>query len=204
MTDHLIIGIDLTNRKIHIRLLSSDGGMLERAEVPTTMIAMRHRFGAWPLAIAIEGDGASLRKLMRDGRLSSTEVLELIPQVCEALQSAHARSLVHRDIKPESILVDRDGRVSIADFGLARLQGLEPDGLGLSMSHWAFGSIYNMAPEQIRSAGGTDHTSNPLSLGLNVHVMLMSELHLGRFSYEAPFNNLHSGGPEALFAGRRP
>ena len=65
-------------------------------------------------------DGVNLRQLMQTGRISSREALAIVPQICDALQFAHDRGIVHRDIKPENILLDRLGRVKVADFGLAR------------------------------------------------------------------------------------
>src|SRR5208337_4580454 len=61
-------------------------------------------------------DGVNLRELERTGKLSPREALQIVPQICEALQFAHDEGIVHRDIKPENILVDKKGRVKIADF----------------------------------------------------------------------------------------
>ena len=68
-------------------------------------------------------DGVSLGRLMRGGRVSPREALGIVPQLCDALQYAHDQGIVHRDIKPENILLDRQGRVKVADFGLAKLLG---------------------------------------------------------------------------------
>jgi len=68
-------------------------------------------------------DGVSLRQLMNTGRVSPREALAIVPQICDALQYAHDHGIVHRDIKPENILLDRQGRVKVADFGLAKLVG---------------------------------------------------------------------------------
>ncbi len=126
-------------------------------------------------------DGASLRDLMRDGRLTAKEALELIPQVCEALQTAHALGVIHRDIKPENILVDGEGRVRIADFGLAKLNDAEPTGFGLTQTNQTFGTLHYMAPEQMRGAGTVDHRADLYSLGVVLYEMLTGELPLGRF-----------------------
>src|ERR1039458_4484976 len=68
-------------------------------------------------------DGVSLRQLLNAGRVSPREALAIVPQICDALQYAHDQGIVHRDIKPENILLDRRGRVKVADFGLAKLVG---------------------------------------------------------------------------------
>lgn len=126
-------------------------------------------------------DGASLRDLMVGGRLTAKEVLELIPQACEALQTAHGLGVIHRDIKPENILVDAEGRVRIADFGLAKINDAEPTGFGLTHTHQTFGTLHYMAPEQMRGAGNVDHRADLYSLGVVLYEMLTGELPLGRF-----------------------
>ena len=79
-------------------------------------------------------DGVNLRQLMELGRLSPQEALRITPTLCEALQYAHEKGVVHRDIKPENVLVDVDGRVKIADFGMAKLAGKENDRIALTRS----------------------------------------------------------------------
>src|SRR6185295_4274018 len=69
-------------------------------------------------------DGVNLRQLLQGGRIAPREALAIVPQICDALQYAHDQGIVHRDIKPENLLLDRRGRVKVADFGLARLMGL--------------------------------------------------------------------------------
>src|ERR1039457_4322733 len=66
-------------------------------------------------------DGVNLRQLLHAGRIAPREALAFVPQICDALQFAHDQGIVHRDIKPENILLDRRGRVKVADFGLAKL-----------------------------------------------------------------------------------
>src|SRR5207249_9360186 len=68
-------------------------------------------------------DGVSLRQLLQTERVAPREALAIVPQICDALQYAHDQGIVHRDIKPENILLDRMGRVKVADFGVARLMG---------------------------------------------------------------------------------
>src|SRR5208282_5132716 len=70
-------------------------------------------------------DGVNLRQLLAGGRISAREALAIVPQICDALQFAHDQGIVHRDIKPENILLDRRGRVKVADFGLAKLVGTD-------------------------------------------------------------------------------
>ena len=69
-------------------------------------------------------DGVNLRDLLRDGKLEAKQALAIVPPICDALQYAHDKGIVHRDIKPENLLLDREGRIKIADFGIAKL--IEP------------------------------------------------------------------------------
>ncbi len=126
-------------------------------------------------------DGVNLRELERAGRLSPREALAIVPQICEALQFAHDHGIVHRDIKPENILLDSQGRVKIADFGLAKLMRPEPGGVALTMTQQAMGTPQYMAPEQVEKPEHVDHRADIYSLGVVFYEMLTGELPLGRF-----------------------
>jgi len=126
-------------------------------------------------------DGTTLRQMERAGRLSPRQALALIPALCDALQYAHDEGVVHRDIKPENVLVDRRGRVKIADFGLARILDLE-SGLGrLTGVGEVMGTPHYMAPEQIEHPLEVDHRADIYALGVVLYEMLTGELPLGRF-----------------------
>jgi len=127
-------------------------------------------------------DGVNLRQLQRAGRLSPRETLAIVPQICEALQFAHDRGVVHRDIKPENILLDAQGRVKIADFGLAKLMRPEAGGADLTLTRQAMGTPQYMAPEQVEKPQSVDHRADIYSLGVVFYEMLTGELPLGRFA----------------------
>ena len=126
-------------------------------------------------------DGANLRALIQDGTFDATEALAIIPQICDALQYAHDEGVVHRDIKPENILVDRSGRVKIADFGLAKLARQSPDDFTLTATHQVMGTPRYMAPEQMDSAHQVDHRADIYSLGVVFYEMLTGEIPAGHF-----------------------
>ena len=127
-------------------------------------------------------DGLNLRQLLAAQRLSPKEALAIIPQICEALQYAHDRGVVHRDIKPENLLIDKSGRVKIADFGLAKLLGAEPPEQRLTEARDVMGTPHYMAPEQIERPQTVDHRADIYSLGVVFYEMLTGELPLGRFA----------------------
>jgi serine/threonine protein kinase len=127
-------------------------------------------------------DGKNVRELLHGGALTPAQALGIIPQVCDALQYAHDEGVVHRDIKPENILVDRKGRVKIADFGLAKLIGLTPTYLTLTGTHEVMGTLHYMAPEQMTRSHTVDHRADIYSLGVVFYEMLTGELPLGRFA----------------------
>lgn len=115
-------------------------------------------------------DGSTLRDyLFERGSLSVDEVLRYITPVVSALGAAHAIGIIHRDIKPENILISKDGRVKIADFGLAR--GAQ---LGATMtveSSVVLGSVSYLSPEQVQR-GISDARSDIYSLGIVLFELL--------------------------------
>ncbi len=126
-------------------------------------------------------DGVNIRALIRDGNLQPEEVLKIVPQICEALQFAHDEGIVHRDIKPENILIDKKGRVKIADFGLAKLLGQGTEDLSLTGTGQVMGTLGYMAPEQMQQSHSVDHRADIYSLGVVLYEMLTGQLPFGRF-----------------------
>ena len=126
-------------------------------------------------------DGVNLRQAMRAGRFTPQQALAIVPGICDALQYAHEQGVWHRDIKPENILLDRDGKVKIADFGIARIVGNPQRDFTLTMTGNALGSAAYMAPEQHENPHAVDHRADIYSLGVVIYEMLTGELPLGRF-----------------------
>ncbi len=127
-------------------------------------------------------DGLNLRQLVAAGKLAPREALQIIPQICDALQFAHDEGIVHRDIKPENVMLDKRGRVKIADFGLAKLLGREPEKVHLTGAKDVMGTPSYMAPEQMEMPNAVDHRADIYSLGVVLYEMLTGELPLGKFA----------------------
>jgi len=118
-------------------------------------------------------DGVNLRQAMGANRFTPEQALAVVPPICEALQYAHEHGIVHRDIKPENLLLDKEGRVKIADFGIAKMLG-EDMSTGVAESQPA-GTPQYMAPEQ-KEHQRTDHRADIYSLGVVLYEMLTGEL----------------------------
>jgi len=130
-------------------------------------------------------DGLNLRRLIAEQKgLTPANALAIVPQICDALQFAHDEGIVHRDIKPENILIDKKGRVKIADFGLAKLtasgERASPD--SLTGTHQVMGTLRYMAPEQMEGSKQVDHRADIYSLGVVFYELLTGELPMGRFA----------------------
>jgi tRNA A-37 threonylcarbamoyl transferase component Bud32 len=141
-----------------------------------------HDFGVHdgvPYLVMEYVDGTPLRKLLAAKKLAPERALEIVPQICDALQYAHSRGVVHRDIKPENVLLDREGRVKIADFGLAKLAAA--DETRITRTNVLMGSPSYMAPEQVEKPHAVDHRADIYSLGVVFYEMLTGELPIGRF-----------------------
>jgi serine/threonine protein kinase len=122
-------------------------------------------------------DGTDLVGVIRSGQMTQETALKLLPQICDALQFAHDNGIVHRDIKPANILLTRDGRIKMADFGLAKRFDVNSTfqtqtGAGMGTPDYA-------APEQFDPNGNVDHRADIYALGVMIYQMVTGQLPRG-------------------------
>ena len=118
-------------------------------------------------------DGPTLKDILRmRGKLPVRQCIQIMLNLCEAIQTAHDNGVIHRDLKPHNILVTPEGEVKITDFGIAKFVGsstmtMESDNV--------LGSVHYIAPEQA-SGGETDEKTDVYSLGIAMYEMLTGRL----------------------------
>jgi len=140
-------------------------------------------------------DGVNLRHLLSERKFTPEEALTIVPPLCDALQFAHERGIVHRDIKPENILLDKSGRVKVADFGIAKILGPGNGESGGGMppignaTQSALGTPGYSAPEQKSNPQSVDSRADIYSLGVVFYEMLTGEMPAGNI--EPPSRKVH-------------
>jgi len=123
-------------------------------------------------------DGAPLSRILREGPALLPELgVMLTLGVARALVHAHSQNVVHRDVKPENVLVGKDGVVKLTDFGIAQIRGLE----SMTMTGTLIGSPAHMAPEQIESAKDIDQRADIWGLGTVLYMAVTG----GKLPFEA-------------------
>lgn len=117
-------------------------------------------------------DGKTLKEYITEkGKLNYKEALNIAAQISDALTAAHAKNIVHRDIKPHNILITDDGKIKVADFGIARFG----TGQTLSSGNDIIGSVHYISPEQAKGLS-VDNRSDIYSLGVVLYEMLSGRL----------------------------
>ncbi|MBI5388256.1 MAG: serine/threonine protein kinase [Verrucomicrobia bacterium] len=128
-------------------------------------------------------DGVNLRQLLRARKFTPEEALAIVPPLCDALQFAHDRGIVHRDIKPDNLLLDKAGRVKVADFGIAKMLGTvnasgnaDEPAAPENATQTTVGTPGYSAPEQQTDPQRVDSRADIYSLGVVFYEMLTGEL----------------------------
>lgn len=133
-------------------------------------------------------DGTDVGQMVaQQGRLPSAHAMAITAHVCDALQYAHEHGVVHRDIKPANIMVGYDGRVKVADFGLAK--NTLQSGTSLTQSGHVMGTPHFVAPEALTLGLSIDHRADIYAVGVTLYQMLTGKLPQGLFempSFQVP------------------
>lgn len=142
----------------------------------------------------IEGETAGQRLRAR-GVLPEREVVEIGLDVASALEYARRKGIIHRDVKPENILISTDGEVRLADLGLAKRVAGE-DGSDLTLRDQALGTPFYISPEQATNARGADHRSDLYSLGATLfHLATGRPPFQGTSAFDTMNRHLHEPAP---------
>lgn len=138
-------------------------------------------------------DGSDVQRMIaREGRLPQEHALAVTAHLCDALGYAHRHGIVHRDIKPSNVLIDHEGRVKVADFGLAKLTGNSLDS-GLTQTGMAMGTPDYVAPETLTYGGEVDGRADLYAVGVMLYQMLTGDIPRGMF--KMPSQKFHSIDP---------
>ena len=117
-------------------------------------------------------EGKTLKDLIREGgKFTVDETIYYGVQIAEAIKHAHSNKIIHRDIKPQNIMIARDNRVKVTDFGIARAATTST----LTTNSNVIGSVHYLSPEQARG-GYTDERSDIYSLGIIFYEMVTGKL----------------------------
>jgi WD40 repeat protein len=171
----------LTSRQV-LRRFEHEAHILGRLQHPG--IAQVYEAGAASSARADEAffvmefvDGVAITEFAREAELGVREKLEMIARVCDAVQHAHQRRVIHRDLKPGNIYVTKEGQPKILDFGVARLDGADDTESITRQTHAGqlIGTLAYMAPEQLEGAE-VDARADVYALGVVLYQLLTGAL----------------------------
>ena len=123
------------------------------------------QFGTYYIIMELV-EGFTLKKYIeKKGQLSQHDAVQVTMQVARGLNAAHEQGIIHRDVKPQNIMVSKDGKIKVTDFGIARINDSQTSGVN------TMGSVHYISPEQARG-GVCDERSDIYSLGITLYEMV--------------------------------
>jgi serine/threonine protein kinase/Tol biopolymer transport system component len=152
--------------------------------------------------------GHTLRHVMKEGKLGAAQALEITAQILTALAAAHAAGIVHRDVKPENVIIREDGLLKVLDFGLAKLVKSGEAQCGFEVSfdpslntqpEFLMGTPYYMSPEQIRRQP-VDGRTDVWSVGVVLYEMLSGRRPFGGLTFSEIIVGILEREPEPLLS----
>jgi len=164
------------DRESFIHRFRSEARALARIDSPHIVGVYALRETEIGLLIVMEYvEGGTLKEpLEREGPMALEQALPILEQILQAFHDAHGAGVIHRDIKPQNIMLTQDGMVKVADFGIAKLR--QPDSGETVTQGGQGGTLKYMSPEQISNISAVDARSDLYSIGMTAYEMLAGDL----------------------------
>ncbi len=171
----------LKNDEAFLNRLNREASIIAKLNHPNIVTVYDFsEFEGMPFLVLRYIEGRTLKEVLQQQRLGMRSILRIIRPVADALAYAHSRGVLHRDVKPSNILIDRDGHVYLTDFGLARLAHSSET---TSSHDMMIGSPHYISPEQAKSEP-VDARTDIYSLGIILYEMFTGQV---PFSAETPY-----------------
>lgn len=172
------ISPEIANNPTLLKRFERECSLANQVEHPNIVKMLGYyRLNGNPILVMEFIDGESVAdKLDREVRIKEEEAIAIIGQVCQALQAAHSNGLIHRDIKPDNILLTKEGQAKLTDLGLAK--GAEQS-MDLTRTGSGLGTPNFMPPEQFRNAKNVDHRCDIYALAATLYQMVTGVLPFG-------------------------
>jgi serine/threonine protein kinase len=170
-----VLSPEMAGSPLALKRFQQEFQLASALDHPNIVRALHHGSSAGTHYLVMElVPGESLgARVERDGPLPEGEAVRLIAQACEGMTYAHSRGMIHRDIKPDNLLVTPDGRLKLADLGLSKQLDAAAD---LTRTGRGLGTPHFMAPEQFRNAKNANASCDVYSLGATLYQLVTGEL----------------------------
>lgn len=176
-----IIPSNMSRNEVLLKRFEQEFLAASRLDHPNIVRALDYcGTGSTPFLVMEFVEGESLgQRLDREKRIAEAEAVRIIGQVCQGLHKAHKQGMIHRDIKPDNIMVTPQGVAKVTDMGLVKEVDAE---LNLTRTGRGLGTPHFMAPEQFRNAKNADVRCDIYSIGATLYMLVTGELPFGKTS----------------------